>query len=81
MDKIGKALRKLSSKERNAFTVLLRAIQEGRLELLDVKKLAGHDDIFRVRKGSYRVIFRKTPAGEIFILAFERRSDRTYSQW
>ena len=81
MDKIAKALRKLSPKERNAFAVLVRAIQEGHFERLDVKKLVGHDDIFRVRKGSYRVIFRKTVAGEIFILTFERRSNRTYSQW
>lgn len=81
MDKLTKALRKLSPKERNAFTALLNAIQQGHVEQLDVKKLTGHDDIFRVRKGSYRVIFRKTRSGEVFILAFERRSDRTYSQW
>lgn len=81
MDKLTKVLHKLSPKERSAFTVLLNAIQQGRVGHLDVKKLTGHDDIFRVRKGSYRVIFRKTRSGEVFILALERRTDRTYSQW
>lgn len=43
---------------------------------LDLKKLKGRNDVFRVRKGKIRIIFRKTET--ISILAIERRSDNSY---
>ena len=81
MDKITKALRKLTPKERAAFTKLLQLIASGKLDNLDVKQLSGHSDIFRVRKGKYRIIFQKQIDGSISVLAFERRNDRTYSKY
>ncbi len=77
MDEIEKALRKLSDKERTMTRALLHRIQAGSFSGLDLKKLKGRDDIYRVRRGKFRIIFRK--AGDrIFILTFERRSDTTY---
>lgn len=74
MDKIEKALKKLSPKERKQFGQLLLLIKQGKLEKLDVKKLSGHKDIYRVRKGKYRVIFRiDTKKDKISILTLERR--------
>lgn len=46
---------------------------------LDVKKLQGRNDIYRVRKGMFRIIFRKIPNVENAIIAVERRSDTTYN--
>ncbi len=76
-DCITKALKRLSGRERSNLEDILKRIRRGDFAGLDLKKLSGREDIFRVRKGTMRVIFRKTPAG-IFILAVERRSDNTY---
>jgi mRNA-degrading endonuclease RelE of RelBE toxin-antitoxin system len=77
MDSIEKALRKLTKQDRDALKVLLLRVQAGDFEGLDVKKLKSKKDIFRVRKGKYRVIFRKQ-GDLIMVLALERRSDTTY---
>ena len=77
MDRIEKALRKLSEKERAALGVVLRAILAGRLDGLDVKKLKGREDVYRVRKGELRVIFQKRD-DTFTVLTIERRSETTY---
>ena len=79
MDKIQKALRKLSSKEQKLVKETLVSLQADQHDNLDLKKLKGREDIFRIRKGSIRIIFRKARTGKIFILAVERRSDTTYN--
>lgn len=80
MDKIQKALKKLSPTERKKFKSLLLLIQTGQLDTLDVKKLKGSENIYRVRKGNYRIIFQKKSEA-ISILAFETRGERTYQNW
>lgn len=77
MDEIEKALRKLAEGQRQDFLRLMYRIASGDLAHLDVKKLKGRDDVFRVRKGKYRIIFMKTK-GEHIILSIERRNDTTY---
>ena len=77
VDKIEKALKKLTEKERKTIKSVLIKIQNGKTKDLDVKKLKGRDDIFRVRKGRIRVVFRKSNEN-ISILSVERRSDKTY---
>jgi mRNA-degrading endonuclease RelE of RelBE toxin-antitoxin system len=81
MDKITKALLKLSSKEKELIKTILLKIKSDSLAALDVKKLKGHSDIFRVRHGKIRLIFQRNKAGEINILAIERRSDNTYNNY
>jgi len=77
-DKIEKALRKLSDKERLRLREILVAIKAGHLDGLDVVKLKGYDDIYRVRKRDIRIIFRRMKNRTI-ILTIERRSDTTYN--
>lgn len=77
MDKIQKELAKLTPKEREHLKEILRRIQAGDLKGLDIKKLKAREDIFRVRKGSMRVMYRVV-SKEIFVLAVERRSEKTY---
>ena len=79
MDKIEKALKKLTPKERALIKEILIALKNQRFENLDLKKLKGRDDIFRVRKGQIRIIYRLNNIGAIAILAIERRSDTTYN--
>ncbi|MBI5254578.1 hypothetical protein HY932_02245 [Candidatus Falkowbacteria bacterium] len=78
MDKIAKALKKLSPKERSELKKILEKINRSDFLNLDILKLKGKNDIYRVRKGTIRVIFNKTDA-TIKILTVERRSDTTYN--
>jgi len=52
----------------------------GEIAGLDMKKLKGHDDLFRVRVGDYRLIFQNI--GDKFILVDARkRDDQTYRDY
>ena len=77
MDKIEKALQKLTRRERAQVKRILQKISASDLGGLDVKKLKGRKDIFRVRVGMIRIIYQ-TRKGRVFILAIERRSETTY---
>ena len=79
MDILQKALSGLSQKERDLVKEALVLLQSGKNDALDLKKLKGRDDIYRVRKGSIRIIFRRDNKNKIFILTIERRSDTTYN--
>jgi len=79
MDKIQKALKKLRPKERQAVKLIIQKLANQNFSGLDLQKLKGRDGIFRVRKGSVRIIYRMTSDDQIFILAIERRSNTTYN--
>ena len=78
MDKIEKTLQKLTLKEREWVKELLEKLQSGQTDGLDVKKLRGRDDIFRIRKGKIRIIYRCDKNYRLFVLTIERRSKATY---
>ncbi len=81
VDRITKALRKLSDKESRSLQRLLRQIKAGDVGGLDVRKLKGHRDIYRVRRGRMRVIYRMDRNGTVSILTVEHRTDTTYHSW
>lgn len=81
MDKIAKALQNLSPKEKELIKSILLKIKNDSLSGFDLKKLKNRDNIFRVRKGKIRIIFKKQANGQYFILAVERRSDKTYNNY
>jgi len=81
MDKILKALQKLLPKDRQVIKEILLLIKNNSLSGLDLKKLKNCDNIFRVRVGKIRVIFQKKDNDEYFILAVEKRSDKTYNKY
>ena len=81
MDKIEKALKKLSQKEKKSVGDILEKLNKNNLIGLNVQKLKGREGIFRVRKGDIRIIWRKTDDDKIFILAIERRSEKTYKNF
>lgn len=78
MDRIDKALEKLSPKEREQIKHILIQLAAGSFTNFDIKKLKGRDDIFRIRKGKLRIVFRKDKKRGVFILAIERRKEMTY---
>jgi len=79
MDKIAKVLESLSSKERESIRKIVLKIKSGVFVGFDLKKLKGHNNIFRIRSGKLRVIFKKQDDGKFFVLAIERRTDKTYN--
>ncbi|MFH1509824.1 MAG: hypothetical protein ABID67_01585 [Candidatus Nealsonbacteria bacterium] len=80
MDKIDKALKKLSLNEREKIKGILVKIKKRLFKNLDVKKLKGRNDVFRVRKGQIRIVYRANGKGDIFILTIGRRNDINYKQ-
>lgn len=77
MDQVDKALAKLSGKERKRIKEALAKIRAGNFANFDVKKLKNRVDIFRVRIGDSRIIY-KTEKEQISILAVYRRDENTY---
>ncbi len=77
MDRIEKALKNLNSKEKKKLKNILSQINSGNFRSLDLKKLKGRTDIYRVRKGDIRVIFRQEKNNSLKILAIERRNSKT----
>lgn len=80
MDKIQKALKKLNPKERAVIKGTLLKLQNNQFIGLDIQKLQGRKDIFRVRKGNIRIIYQQVSNG-ILIMAIERRSEKTYTDF
>lgn len=79
VDRIQKILNNLNEKEKKQIKIILNGLKSGNFEHFDVKKLKGRDDIYRVRKGKIRIIYRVDGKKEILLLAIERRSETTYN--
>jgi mRNA-degrading endonuclease RelE of RelBE toxin-antitoxin system len=78
MDRISKALAKLSNKERQWVRDILVKLQAGGTKNLQIQKLRGRHDVYRVRKGQIRIIYRDGDDGQIYLLAIDRRNEQTY---
>ena len=78
MDRISKFLNKLSQKELTVIKDVLEKIKKAEMANLDMKKLKGADNFFRVRKGDIRIIYRISEKEEIILLNIERKNDNTY---
>ncbi|OGZ28317.1 MAG: hypothetical protein A2931_01255 [Candidatus Niyogibacteria bacterium RIFCSPLOWO2_01_FULL_45_48] len=79
MKNFERELKKFSQKEIRRIEFLLRKIIVKNFKGLDLKKLKGLKNIFRLRKGRIRVIFSLEDKKEPRILAIERKSDTTYN--
>lgn len=80
MDKIEKALKSLTSQERKKLKDILAQVDEGDFQNLDLKKIKERTDIYRVRKKSIRIIFRKAQSNSIKVLTIEQRSSKAYKK-
>lgn len=77
MDKIAKLLHTLAPKGKERVAELLRRIRIGDLGGLDVKKLVDRKNLYRVRKGDFRVIFEQENS-KIYVKDVSRRSEHIY---
>jgi mRNA-degrading endonuclease RelE of RelBE toxin-antitoxin system len=78
MDKVEKYLRKKSLPERQKILFVLEKILAREFDDLQVLKLKGRQDVYRVRKGNMRIIF-EVRDGKVFLLKIEDRNDTTYN--
>lgn len=78
MDKIKKFLRKLSAKDRKLIARTIAQLHTKEAKSLDVKKLKGEKNIFRVRVGKIRIIYSLLDE-EIVLHRIDFRNENTYS--
>lgn len=77
MDKIEKFIRKVGKKRAPDVIVLVTRVLQNDIGMFDVKKLAGEEDLYRVRVGHIRIKFKKIGAlNAIVHIGF--RDDNTY---
>ncbi len=81
VDRMTKNLGKFSKRERDQILQAMKRILLNDLQGLDIKKLKDREDAFRVRRGDFRIIFRKVDQGVNVIIAVERRSESTYKEF
>lgn len=77
MEKTHKFLNKLDKKTRLVIEGIIRKLHQKDFSNLDIKKLKGEQNFFRVRKGDVRIIYTIGSNG-IQILKIEFRNDTTY---
>ncbi|MGH2611526.1 MAG: hypothetical protein ACRDFB_00585 [Rhabdochlamydiaceae bacterium] len=76
-DKIKKALAKLNAKDREIVKLLILRIKLNDTLSLNISHLKGHADLFRVKKGRIRIIYRKNDQ-EFKIIKIDLRNEKTY---
>lgn len=77
MDKIQKALAKLSKEYRKVFDALMIKLMARDFSGMDFAKMKGHKDTFRVKHGRIRIVFKMNQQG-LFVLEVGLRSEKTY---
>jgi len=77
MPTLKKLLSKFDREERFALEILIEKIISLNWKKLDVKKLKGYQEVFRLRKGKIRIIFSKNKM-DVSIINIERRNEKTY---
>lgn len=77
MDKVKKAIAKLPKEYKAQFDLLMLKLWARDLVRLNLIKLKGYKDLYRVRKGRLRVIF-KMAEGNIEVVQVDLRSEKTY---
>ena len=79
MNKIDKFLAKVDPKTRLLLEQIIFRILKNDTDTLDVKKLSGKKDMYRIRIGNVRILFEKYK-GKNFLHDLSYRSEQTYSE-
>jgi mRNA-degrading endonuclease RelE of RelBE toxin-antitoxin system len=77
MNRTEKLLQKLSASARYQIEDVLIKLYANKLEGLNVKKIEGSKDIYRLRVGRYRIIYRQS-AGSNELISVTLRNEKTY---
>ena len=79
-DKVDKFLSTLSAKELGFIESLFSKLREENYIGLNIKKLEGQTDIFRIKKGLFRIIVQMNNS-KITLISIGRRSEKTYKDF
>ena len=80
MGNIEKQLRNIPEKDRERIFAAIEQLMARDFSALDRKRLKGYEHIFRIRVGSYRVIYYDDGA-DVILKAVLRRNESTYSRF
>lgn len=80
MDKLTKYLKRLARNDLRTVELTIDLLVRGKLKNLNIKKLRGHKDVYRVRVGSTRIIYREQN-GKIKLLDISKRDESTYRKY
>lgn len=78
MDKIDKALVKLTKKQRDQLFTKFNLLCIGQFEGLNIKKMKGYRNLYRLRVGNVRLIYKQTVGKQPVIMYIGKRDDQTY---
>lgn len=78
VDRITKFLKKLNSKELAEVNVCIEHLLVRDYHGYHIRKLKGHDHLYRIRKGRIRIVYYDDGINEIHILKIAFRDERTY---
>lgn len=79
MDAIEKFIKRLTEKERSMIDAAMQCLMSGAVQGMNIKRLCGSTDLFRVRVGNFRIIYYDF--GEnLVIVAISRRNENTYKK-
>ncbi|MFQ6609067.1 MAG: type II toxin-antitoxin system RelE/ParE family toxin [Fidelibacterota bacterium] len=73
-----KDFNKLETKEKNRITEKLSLLAGGKWKRLDIRKLKGTDECYRLRSGNYRVLLEKRKDELIIILLSVRHMKESH---
>ncbi|MCR4334623.1 MAG: hypothetical protein NUV47_02765 [Patescibacteria group bacterium] len=79
MNDVSKFVKSLSAKEQIRIEEVISKMESGDINGLDIKKLKGYSDMFRVRIGNYRIICRHNEQYGFVVVKVTRRNDTTYN--
>lgn len=77
MDEIKKALAKLPKEYKNTFDIIMLRLLVRNFTGLNIAKMKSHKDIYRLKHGRLRVIFRMN-GEQLLVLQVGLRSEKTY---
>lgn len=80
MDQIKKLLQKIRSKDKLILEETFDLVISRKTDFLDIRKLKGWDNYYRVRKGDYRIIFYMDD-DYVKIIFVGNKDDNTYKQF
>lgn len=79
MDQIEKFIKRLDKKLAQLIATILADIVELKLKNYDVKKMKGYKDLFRIRTGNIRIIFKKTEKiGVVVYIDFRNKAYKKF---
>ncbi|MBI4090899.1 MAG: hypothetical protein HY422_02645 [Candidatus Komeilibacteria bacterium] len=77
MNKIEKLFRKISAQDRERLLMLIQKLAAGELRGLDIVKIK-NTNFFRVRSGTFRLIFHREKNGDVIVDSIRMRNEKTY---